>query len=204
MTRYDILRGLRRIRHLETTRDRRTRLHVAVWKGDGDIDIRRVAGIEHAQPGDLTFLANPKYHPHLLTTRASAVIVDERTPRDGVQAAILRSDHPALAFAHAIGFFVPVSSPAAGVEPLSSIASDATLGADVSIGPFGTIGSGASIGARTIVYPNVVIGAGALVGADCVIHAHVSVRDRARIGHRVILHDGVVVGSDGIRLRQAG
>ena len=29
--------------------------------GDGDIDIVRVAGIQHAQPGDLTFLANSKY-----------------------------------------------------------------------------------------------------------------------------------------------
>ena len=29
-------------------------------EGDGEIDIRRVAGIEEAGPGDLTFFTNPK------------------------------------------------------------------------------------------------------------------------------------------------
>ena len=37
--------------------------------------IARVAGIEQAGPGDLTFIANPKYQSFLHTTRASAVLV---------------------------------------------------------------------------------------------------------------------------------
>ena len=74
---------------------------------------------------------------------------------------------------------------------------DASIGADVSIGPFVTVGAGATIGARTIVYPNVVIGPGARIGEDCVIHSQVSIRERVVVGNRVTLHDGVVVGSDG-------
>lgn len=165
--------------------------------GDGTIEIRRVAGIEHAQPGDLTFLANAKYHPHLATTAASAVIVGERTGREGVRAALLRAAQPALAFARAIGFFEHPVAPPHGIDPLSAIAADVTLGADVAIGPFVVIGAGAAIGPRTIIYPNVVIGPGARVGEDCVIRSHVSLRDRVVIGNRVILHDGAVVGSDG-------
>ena len=165
--------------------------------GDGGIEIRRVAGIERAQPGDLTFLANPKYHPHLATTRASAVIVADATPGDGAQTALLRSTHPALAFAQAIGLFVQGAAPPTGIDRASSIADDATLGPDVSIGPFVTIGAGASIGARTIMYPNVVVGPGARIGDDCIVHSHVSIRERVQIGHRVILHDGAVLGSDG-------
>ena len=44
-------------------------------EGDGDVEIRRVAGIEHAETGDLTFVANPRYNALLTETRASAVIL---------------------------------------------------------------------------------------------------------------------------------
>ena len=42
--------------------------------GDGSVEIRGVAGIREATPGDLTFLANSRYESYLLETRASAVI----------------------------------------------------------------------------------------------------------------------------------
>jgi UDP-3-O-[3-hydroxymyristoyl] glucosamine N-acyltransferase len=166
-------------------------------EGDGTTDIRRVAGIEHAQLGDLTFLANAKYHPHLATTAASAVIVDEHTPHENTRLAFLRAAQPALAFAHAVGLFTQAIPPAKGIDPVSSIAPDAVIGTGVSVGPFVVVGAGASIGARTTIYPNAVVGPGARIGEDCVIRSHVSVRDRVEIGNRVILHDGVVVGSDG-------
>ena len=166
-------------------------------EGDDAIEIRRVAGIEHAQAGDLTFLANAKYHPHLATTAASAVIVDEKIPREGVRAAFLRAAQPALAFARAVGFFQQPVAPPKGIDPRSAIDTEVTLGADVAIGPFVVIGAGAAIGARTVIYPNAVIGPGAHIGEDCVIRSHVSLRDRVEIGNRVILHDGVVIGSDG-------
>ena len=166
-------------------------------EGDGTIEIQRVAGIEHAEPGDLTFIANPKYQTAFSTTRASAVIVDERFSGNGTRAAVLRSQQPYLTFAQAVSLLMPAIPPPRGIDPASSIAPDATIGSDVSIGAFVTIGSGASIGARTVVYPNVVIGPQASVGDDCVLHSHVSVRERVRVGNRVVLQDGAVIGSDG-------
>jgi UDP-3-O-[3-hydroxymyristoyl] glucosamine N-acyltransferase len=167
-------------------------------EGDGDVDIVRVAAIHHAGPGDLTFVSNARYLPELASTRASAVILG-RASADTARppCAVLRADDAYTAFAHAVSLFAPVSRPAAGIDPLTSIAADATIGADVSIGPFVTIGAGASVGARTVVHPNVVIGAGARIGEDCVIYSLASVRPRVVVGHRVTLHDGVVVGSDG-------
>ena len=44
-------------------------------RGDGSVVIERVAAIEQAGPGDLTFVANSKYASHLVGTRAAAVIV---------------------------------------------------------------------------------------------------------------------------------
>jgi UDP-3-O-[3-hydroxymyristoyl] glucosamine N-acyltransferase len=165
-------------------------------EGDGDLEIRRVAPIERAEPGDLTFIANPKYHVHLAVTRASAVIVPEAIEARG-HAALLRTAQPYLAFARAVELLSEVKPPAAGVDRTSAVAADAQIGDGASIGAFVAIGPGASIGARTIVYPHVVIGAGARIGEDCVIHAHVSVRDRVEIGNRVVIQDGAVIGSDG-------
>jgi UDP-3-O-[3-hydroxymyristoyl] glucosamine N-acyltransferase len=163
--------------------------------GDGDIEIARVAGIHDAGPGDVTFLANPKYEKALAGTRASAVILHTDGP--AAPCAALRSAEPYLAFARAVGLFAPGDRPAAGVHALTVIAPDAHLGADVSIGPFVVVGAEASIGSRTVVYPNVTIGPGARIGDDCVVHANVSIRERVSIGHRVVLQDGVVLGGDG-------
>lgn len=167
-------------------------------EGDATVDIARIAGIDQAQAGDVTFVDNPRYVPHLATTKASAVIVgDDITVPAGARFGVLRSRQPYVDFARAVALFIPASGPAQGIDRLTSIAPDAKVGADVSIGPFVTIGPGATVGARTTIYPNVVIGAGASVGDDCLIHSHCSIRERAVVGHRVILHDGVVVGSEG-------
>ena len=48
--------------------------------GDGEIEITGVAGMEHAVPGQLTFLANPAYAPKVSRTKASAILVAEGWP----------------------------------------------------------------------------------------------------------------------------
>ena len=164
-------------------------------EGDGELDVTRVAGIQDAQPGDVTFLANPKYEKLLATTRATAVILKEEAP--AAPCAMLRARDPYLVFARAVSLFAPVSRPAPGVHALAAIAAEASLGADVSVGPFVAIGEGARIGERTVIYPNVTIGAGATVGSDCTIHSNAAIRERCTVGDRVILQNGVVVGGDG-------
>ena len=164
-------------------------------EGDGGLEIRRVAGLEQAGEGDLTFFANRKYAAALRRTRASAVIIGEDAPP--APCAMLRTRHPYLVFANALSVFAEPVHPAAGVDELSFVAPDASIGRDVSIGPFSSVGRGARIGERTVIYPNVCIGDGAVVGQDCVIHSHAAVRERVVIGNRVILQNGAVIGSDG-------
>ena len=164
-------------------------------EGDGDLDIVRVAGIQYAEPGDITFLANSKYESVLAGTRASAVIMGEGAT--AAPCAMLRTTDPYLAFARAVGVFAPAWRPAPGVHPKSDVASDARIGESVSIGAFVSIGEGVAVGDRTVIFPNVTIGAGVQVGADCVIHSNVSLRERVVIGDRVILQNGAVIGSDG-------
>ena len=164
-------------------------------EGDGEIEIVRVAAIHDAGPGDVTFLANPKYADALASTRADAVIARPDVP--AAKPAMLRTDDPYLAFARAVGLFAPAWRPARGVHPMTAIASDAQIGQDVSIGPFVAIGEAVRIGDRTVIFPNVTIGPGTTIGADCVIHSNVAIRERVAIGSRVILQNGVAVGGDG-------
>src|ERR1051325_1252906 len=93
-------------------------------EGDGEIEIVRVAGIDDAGPGDLTFVANSKYLPALATTRASAVLL-----RDDAAAvprlAVLRTADPYLAFARAVGLFAPQWRPPPGVHAMAAVAPDA-------------------------------------------------------------------------------
>src|SRR5439155_20660113 len=49
-------------------------------EGDGSLEIRRVASLEQAVPGDVTFFTNPKYAAALRRTRASAVIAGPDAP----------------------------------------------------------------------------------------------------------------------------
>jgi UDP-3-O-[3-hydroxymyristoyl] glucosamine N-acyltransferase len=164
-------------------------------EGDGAIEIHRVAAIEKAEPGDLTFFANPRYGAALKATRASAVIASDGAPQ--APCAVLRSPNPYLTFARAVALLTPSVDVAPGVDATAVVSSDAVLHPGVSVGPLVVIGGGARGGARTRVLAGVTIGAGAEIGEDCVIHARVSIRERVRLGNRVVVQDGAVIGSDG-------
>lgn len=168
--------------------------------GDGDAEIVRVASIDEAAAGDVTFVANAKYQARLEGTRASAVILgraDKLTRTVPPGCGVLWVENPYLAFAQALRLFIPAERPAPGVHETAIIGASVTLGDGASIGPFVVVGDGAAIGARTIVESHVSIGAGARIGDDCVIHTGSSIRDRVIVGHRVILQDGAVLGSEG-------
>jgi UDP-3-O-[3-hydroxymyristoyl] glucosamine N-acyltransferase len=164
-------------------------------EGDGDIDIKRVAAIEDAGPGELTFFANSKYADALKRTLASAVIAAPAV--SGIPCAVLRTPEPYVTFARALGLFANLWRPPAGIHRLALVEPGGVVAADASIGPFVVVSEGARIGARTILYPHVSVGRGAEIGADCVIHAHVSIRERVTLGDRVVLQNGVVIGADG-------
>ena len=164
-------------------------------EGDDDIEITRVVGIERAEPGDVTFVANPRYLSALEGTRASAVILDEHVPAPPCSA--LRTTHPYLAFARAVALFgEPIDQPKE-ISQLSAVADDAVIGEDVSVAAFAVVASGAKIGARSVIHPHVWIGPRAEIGTDCLLRSHVTVRERVQIGNRVVIQDGAVIGSDG-------
>lgn len=164
-------------------------------EGDETIEVVGVAPLDAAGPGEVSFLANPKYAAALATTKAAAVIAAPSVA--GAPCALLHTKNPYLAFARATGLLHPQPRPAAGVHPTAVVAADAELGRDVSIGPYVVIGDGVRIGDRSVLHAHVVVGPGAVIGPDCLVHARVSIRERVRIGARCVFQDGAVIGSDG-------
>lgn len=165
-------------------------------RGNGDIDISGLSPIEDAEPGTLTFVANPRYHQYLATTRAAAVILAPSDPEVTVPS--LRAADPYAAFAAAIPlFYAPVPQFAEGIHPTAVIDPSARLGADARVGPYAVIGAGCVLGARAHLDPHVVVYPGACIGDDFRAYAHAVIRENVRIGHRVIVHAGAVVGGDG-------
>jgi len=163
--------------------------------GDGAIEIARVATLDQAGAGDLTFLANPKYAQAAQQTKASAIILPEDAPP--APCAMLRSTHPYRSLADALALLGRNERPPDGVHPTAIVAPDARVGRGVSIGAFVVVGAGADIGDRVVLHSHVVIGPGARIGDDSVLHPRVSVRERSVLGSRVVVQDGAVIGSDG-------
>jgi UDP-3-O-[3-hydroxymyristoyl] glucosamine N-acyltransferase len=164
-------------------------------RGDGDLEIRGITGIEEAQPGDLTFISNPKYVSKVRTTTASAVIVS--SDFQDIPAATLRTSNPYLAFARAIELFYQAPVPTAGIDPGAHIAATAKVGPNASIAPYVVIEDDVEIGRNCVLYPFVHICRGVRIGDDFKACAHVSVREFCRIGNNVILQDGAKIGTDG-------
>ncbi|MGA9040663.1 MAG: UDP-3-O-(3-hydroxymyristoyl)glucosamine N-acyltransferase [Terriglobales bacterium] len=163
--------------------------------GSPDTEITGVAGIEDAGPGQITFVANPKYGAAARTTKASAVIVTEEFP--AISSALLRSKNPYLAFAQAIGLFYKPPQYAPGVHPTAVVHSSARVGANAHIGPYAVIGENVEIGENTVLLAHVVIYRGVKIGDNFFAHAHCIIRENCRIGHDVLLQNGVVIGADG-------
>lgn len=168
-------------------------------EGPPELEISGVAGMEHAEPGQLTFLANRKYFPLLKTTRASAILLEEGVviDRDQPPIAALRSPNPYLAFAHALELFYDAPRYASGIHPTAIIAKAAKIGEGAHIGPYCCIDEEVEIGRKAVLHSFVTVYRGAKIGDDFVAHAHSVVREHCRIGNRVTLQNGAIIGGDG-------
>ncbi len=164
--------------------------------GDGQVEITGACAIGEAKPGDITFVANPKYLHLIDSTRASAIIVSEELKVEKLP--IIRTRDPSFAFARVVSLFSPqVVRHPEGIHPSAIIGRDVKLESDVAIGAHTVVEDDVQIGERSIVYPCCYVGHDVRIGKDCIIYPHVSIRDKVQIQDRVIIHNGTVIGSDG-------
>ncbi len=173
----------------------RARVLEAEWHGAPDVEITGVAGIEDAEPGQITFVANAKYAAMAQTTRASAILVTPDFPE--VPAVTLRLKNPYLAFARAVEIFYQPPVWPEGIHPTAVLDRTAKIGKNARIGAYAVVGMNVVLGDDATILPHVVIYPGVHIGYRFLAHAHSVVRENCRLGNDVILQNGVVVGSDG-------
>jgi UDP-3-O-[3-hydroxymyristoyl] glucosamine N-acyltransferase len=164
-------------------------------EGDPSIEITGPATIDEAGPGQVTFVANPRYQSKLAQSRAAAVVL-----APGVEArgpAVLRTPEPYGAFVRLLELFHEPYAPRLGIDPTARVASTARIGARASIGAFVVIAENVTIGADARIDPHVVIYPEVVIGDRFTAFAGAVVRERVTIGDDVKLQPGAVVGGDG-------
>ena len=171
------------------------RLGLRLEGGSPAQEITGVAGIDNAEPGQLTFLANTRYAGKAKVTRASAVIIADDFP--AISVPTLRGKNPYLAFARAIELFYQAPRYPAGVHPSAIVHPTARIGENTHVGPYVVIDRDVEIGRNSVLLAHAVIYQGARIGDNFFAHAHAVVREHCRLGDDVILQNGAVVGADG-------
>lgn len=160
----------------------------------GDLTISRIATLEAAKPGDISFLSNPKYQSQLASTKASAVILAPAAAEACPIPALVAQD-PYLYFARLAQLLRPKIPAPVGIHPNATVLSE--LPGHVSVGAGAYIGANVRIGAGSVIGANAVVGSGVTIGADCRLYPNSTIYYGCRIGSRVIVHAGAVIGSDG-------
>lgn len=175
--------------------------------GDAQRRIERMAPIETAGPGDLSFISHPRYAGKLAASRAGCVIVSPSLEAAAcARGDCIVVDDPYRYFARATQVWrqhhgrpvQPGVHPTAWVDPLAQVHPSASVGAFACVGPEAVIGAQARIGEHCTV------AAGACIGAGTRLAPRVTVSEDCQVGERCILHSGVVIGADGFGFAPAG
>ncbi|HKW39080.1 MAG TPA: UDP-3-O-(3-hydroxymyristoyl)glucosamine N-acyltransferase [Burkholderiales bacterium] len=167
--------------------------------GAPDVEIRRMATLEGAGPGDLVFVAGTKYLERLGGTRASAVIL-AKGQRGATTLPRILCDDPYAYYALAAQLLSPDERPAAGIHPQAVIDAGARVPPSAAVGPFCHVAGGARLGERVVLDAGCSIGRDAQIGEDGRLGPSVTVYPGCVIGKRALIHAGAVVGADGFGL----
>ena len=175
-------------------------------EGDGEIEIVRVAGIEDAGPGDLTFVANPKYLATLATTRASAVLLHAmlrlrpRRARAPSASRHLRSCERRIrisAFARAVGLFAPRWKPSRRARDGRGRARCAAWRTTCRSARSSRSARARPSAIAPSSFPTSRLAPARASAPTASCTPTSSIRERVTIGDRVVLQNGVVIGGDG-------
>lgn len=167
-------------------------------EGDASSKVNKLAKIEEATAGSLTFLSHPKYIPYLKATGASVIIISEGITDEKPQTAtLIKVKDSRQAFTILMEAYHKQQFAKTGIEEFAFISPKAVVAKDVYVGSFTYIGENTQISEGVRIYPNVYIAENCKIGKNCIIYSGVKVYRETILGDNCTLHSGVVVGSDG-------
>ena len=167
--------------------------------GDANRKVSDVGPIESAHEGQLSFLCDAKYLPHLPQTGASVVLMTESIAFNGeTNATLIRVENARAAMGQLLALVAKAMNPAKqGIEQPCFISEGVTVPEDAYIGAFAYIGKNVQLGKGVQIYPHTYVGDNVRIGDNTILYAGVKVYYNCVIGQDCILHAGVVIGSDG-------
>ncbi len=167
--------------------------------GDATAAVASFGKIEEAQPGQLAFLANPKYEEHLYTTQASVILINENLElKQKLSATLIRVPDAYSAFATLLAKYQEMMTQQLnGIQQPSYIATTSTIGENVFIAAFTYVSENVQIGKNVKIFAGVFLGNNVKIGDNTLLHAGVKICHDCVIGNNVTIHAGAVIGSDG-------
>ena len=151
-------------------------------QGSPQTPIQKLAPLETAGPGDLSFLSHPKYQMHLTQSHAACVIVTPQFKELALtRGACIVTEDPYHYFAQLTQFWKKQTTPLERAR----------------IHPSAVVDPEAQIAETAIIGPLCVVERGAKVGAYSQLKSRVTLGESCEVGERCIVHSGVVIGADG-------
>jgi len=165
--------------------------------GDETFTISNVSRIYESQENDLSFLYLPTYAKHLLTTKASVILIKPSIEKTRDDLIYIEVEKPDIALQKVVIKYFMSQIPLSGIADSASIHPTARLGNNVAIGKNVVISMNCTIGDNSVIYHNSVVLENTSVGSNCLVYPNVTITHDNIIGNNVIIHSGTVVGSDG-------
>lgn len=165
-------------------------------RGDPDAEVDRVATLQLAGEGSVSFLSNPIYRPQLESTSATAVAVTPDAAEHCPTNALVAPD-PYLLYAKIAAVLHPDPTPPPGIHASASVHPSATLAEGCHVAANASIGENCRIEANCYIGPGVVVDDDVSLGEGTRLLANCTVMHGVSIGKRSIIHPGAVIGADG-------
>lgn len=164
--------------------------------GSPDIRVFRLASLQYATTGQISFVSNSKYLSQLSRTGASAIILSPDI-REATALPRIVTDNPYAYFAKLSALMNPAPLHEPGIHPSAVIDPTSEISASCSIGAHVVIGKGAILADNVAIGAGAVVEAGVTIGAGTRIASNVTIYHGCKIGSRCVIASGTVIGADG-------
>lgn len=166
--------------------------------GNPDVEVSKLSKIEEGFDGALTFLANPKYTPHIYTTKASITIVNKTfEPDSDIKTTLIKVDDAYLSFSKILEYYNAVKLNKVGIEQPSFMSESSKYGDDFYAGAFSYIGENVTLGDHVKIFPNVYVGDNVEIGDNSIIFSGAKIYSETIIGKNCVINSGAIIGADG-------
>jgi len=167
-------------------------------QGNPEAKVSKLAKIEEGVDGALTFLANPKYTPHIYTTQASVTIVNrDFVPEKEITTTLIKVDDAYKSFSKLLEYYNQAKNNKVGIENPSFKSDTASYGENVYLGAFSYLGENVVLGENVKIYPHAYIGDNTTIGNDVTIFSGAKIYSDTEIGNNCVINSGAIVGVDG-------